>query len=78
MISLYLQCNQYSRTAHQAFSLMKRERVFHSAAQQMVFLFPPSYGPSMVPYSRLPSTHASTCTSNYSQENLFALIFRRH
>jgi len=79
MISLYLQCNQCSRTAHcQAFSLVKRERVSHSAAQQMVFLFPPSYGSSVVPYSRLPSTHASTWTSNYSQENLFVLIFHRH
>jgi len=77
--TLYLQYNQSSRKPHyQAPSFVKRETVSPSTAQQMVFPFPLSYGYLVVPYSRLPSTHASTWTSNYSWESLFVPISPRH
>lgn len=77
--TLYLQYNQSSKRAHyQTPSLVKRERVSPSTAQQMVFPFPPSYGYLVVPYSWLPSTHASTWTRNYYWESLFVPISPRH
>ena len=77
--TLYPQCNQSSRRAHyQAPSLVRRERVSPSAAQQMVSPFPPLSGSSVALYCRLASTHASTWTSSYSQGNLFVPVSPRH